>query len=131
MPNFDQISQKIDLFEAVTSVDVRVYSLSSILKSAYTFLDKAYIFIEKGADPNWVQVLLRSKKQDTAGQILAGEFHNELLNQLLQETVDRETARIRELLVAQAFAEAELVPDESKSESYTTDPNGIRNLQGN
>ena len=56
---------------------------------------------------------------------LAGEFSNELVNQKVRLDVAAETKAIRELIVAQAFAEADLLGGGDSEADYVTDPRGI------
>jgi His-Xaa-Ser system protein HxsD len=56
---------------------------------------------------------------------LAGEFSNELINQRVRLQIASETRAIRELIVAQAFAEADLLDRSLSESSYVDDPRGV------
>jgi His-Xaa-Ser system protein HxsD len=85
-------------------LDEALYPLDAIYGAAYLFVDRCWIFLERPADAR-VQVRLRLKS-DGADQdlhALAGEFANELLNQVVRGRVGLETATIREYYLARAF----------------------------
>lgn len=70
-------------------------------------------------------VRITGKKSDLDLNTLAGEFSNSLIDERVRRDIAIETMSIRELIVAQAFAEADLL-DRSLSEgSYIEDPKGI------
>jgi His-Xaa-Ser system protein HxsD len=111
--------------ELAIPVDLRVYTQAVLFRVCYLFTDRCYLFLEPDKTLSVVIVHLSSKSStdDLAG--IAGEFANELINQRVREDIARETRPIRELIVAQAFAEADLL-DRTKSEgSYLDDPKGI------
>jgi hypothetical protein len=56
---------------------------------------------------------------------VVGEFSNELINQQVRRDVANETKAVRELIVAQAFAEADLIDKSECDASYIDDPRGI------
>ena len=58
--------------------------------------------------PDEIVVEFRAKNNGEDLQRIIGEFGNELINQRIRAGLSRETKTIRELIVAQAFAEADL-----------------------
>jgi His-Xaa-Ser system protein HxsD len=100
------------------TVDQRVYSVEAVLRTAYWFTDRAYIFISTPAE-HTLRVHLKTKPvtleaphQESIDEI-AGEFSNALLDNQLRESVEERTGKIRELLVAKAVAEAGVLADDS------------------
>jgi His-Xaa-Ser system protein HxsD len=104
--------------------DPAVYRLSAVKKAAYRY-SRAYE----------IQI-----KQDMAGKICvtlipipdAGEctlaiqqFPREVLDQELREIVAEETSAVRDVLLAQAFSEVNLVDGIGESAEHLQDPLGI------
>ena len=85
-------------------IDEEIYPRDAIYGAAYLFLDRCYLFLGRPADRR-VSVQLRTKGEadETALTELAGEFANELLNQVLRLRVGEATTRIREYTLAKAF----------------------------
>jgi len=132
MSAFDEIVKKVGSDEVYFEVAMSVYSISAILKASYVFIDRCYIYLNKESNER-VTIYLKAKTLTTEPKSLAGEFMNQLLNQRLQEIVDKETGKIRELLVAQSFSDAQLVASGEKSEKpfgYKGDPLDVGRLQG-
>jgi len=98
------------------TVDERVYSVEALLRTAYWFTDRAYLFISKPTE-HTLRVHLKAKpatlespKSVAIGEI-AGEFSNALLDNQLREGIEERTGKIRELLVMKAMAEAGVLED--------------------
>lgn len=86
-------------------LDEEVYPRSTIFGAAYIFIDRCYVFLTRPADKR-VSVQLKTKAPDPADDALeklAGEFANELLNQLLRFNLTESTAEIRKYYMARAF----------------------------
>jgi len=85
-------------------LDEELYPLEAIYGACYLFVDRAWVFLDRPADRR-VQVRLRLKS-DGADQdlhALAGEFCNEVLNQVLRSKISESTKTIREYYMARAF----------------------------
>jgi His-Xaa-Ser system protein HxsD len=106
-----------EIHDDVLSVDVieSVYSRDAVLRTAYWFTDRCYLFITRpGPGFLRVQFKARALKSDLvveALQEVAGEFLNSLLDHQIRQDIESQTGRIRELLVAKAFAEAGVLED--------------------
>lgn len=111
--------------EITICVDLRIYTQAALFRVCYLFTDRCYLFLEPNETLSVVSVHLSGKSLsgDLAG--IAGEFANELINQRVREDIARETGPIRELIVAQAFAEADLLDRTDSEASYLDDPRGI------
>lgn len=70
----------------------------AILKSAYMFLERAYVHIEETED-EWVVHLSPKRDMD----FLSEEFENEAIAQTLREQVYQRTKTLREILLARAM----------------------------
>ncbi len=88
------------------TLDEDLYPRDAIYGAAYLFVDRCYIFLDKPTDRQ-VEVRLRTKPgtdaDEAALEALAGEFANELLNQVLRVRIGNSTARLREYYLARAF----------------------------
>jgi His-Xaa-Ser system protein HxsD len=93
------------------TVDDHVYSIEAVLRTAYWFTDRAYIFISRPAD-HALRVHLKTKPATLESprhisiRDVANEFSNALLDNQLRESIEQRTGKIRELLVMKALAEA-------------------------
>ncbi len=95
---------ELDEREIAFNLDEEVYPRDAIYGAAYLFIDRCYVYLSRPGDKK-VRARLRSKEAATPEQLeaLAGEFANELLNQLLRIRIGDSTARIREYYMARAF----------------------------
>ena len=98
------------------AIEEEIYSRETVLRASYWFIERCYVFITRPA-PGRLLVQLKCKppslEQPGAEPIetLAGEFTNALLEYQLRQDIDAQTGKIRELLVAKAFAESGLLED--------------------
>lgn len=90
------------------ALDEQIYPRDAIFGASYIFVDRCYVFLDRPADQR-VAVRLRSKGKASTEQLeaLAGEFANELLNQVLRHRISESTSRVREYYMARAFFSTE------------------------
>lgn len=90
--------------EIAFDLDETLYPLDAIYGAAYLFVDRCYLFLARPADHR-VRVRLRTREAASADALeaLAGEFANELLNQVLRRRISDSTRTIREYYMARAF----------------------------
>lgn len=110
-------------------VDRAVFSVDAVLRAAYKFTDRFHIFVQthNTTSSRWL-VVMRPK----SGSITidaAGEFANELIDQRLRERLEQQFGDVRTLIVAQAFAEGNLLEPDREEADYKTDPRGIGRLR--
>jgi His-Xaa-Ser system protein HxsD len=91
-------------------VDESVYSRETLLRTCYWFTDRCYLFISR-AGSGVFSVRIRAKADGKALDTISGEFENALIDQQVRQDITRETARLRELIVAKAFAEGQDLDD--------------------
>ena len=86
------------------TVDEDLYPRDAIYGASYLFVDRCFVFLERPAE-QLISVRLRSREdcEQEALEALAGEFANELLNQVMRVRVGQSTAKIREYYLAKAF----------------------------
>lgn len=96
-------------------INTKIYPLAAVYRASYLFLDKAYIFLD-GEPLKEIKVFFKGKSSVAPKgaledlEELAGEFYNELLNQLLREKISETNKKVREYIVAKALYSA--VPNE-------------------
>lgn len=125
------VSERISWLQEMTDeslcicVDTALYSTEALFRVCYSFTDKCYLFLQPEDNSSVIKVRFSRKDSDCDLASLAGEFSNELINQKVRLQVASETRAIRELIVAQAFAEADLLDRSLSESSYIDDPKGI------
>jgi len=85
-------------------VDEELYPRDAIYGAAYLFVDRCWVFLDKPADRK-VSIRLKAKTPVEAAvlEALAGEFANELLNQVCRVRIAESTSKLREYTLARAF----------------------------
>jgi His-Xaa-Ser system protein HxsD len=107
-------------------VDSSIYSTAALLRACYKFTDRCYFFVTRAAEtPHRLVVVLWQKGGRAPDLDLIGQFSNELCDQQVREQLDREAGALRELIVAQAFAEGNLLNPETEHADYEADPLSI------
>jgi len=107
------------------SLDLAIYSMSAVQKAAYRVADRCTSALESDG-PSRVEVVLTPLRPGGETQSIANAFRNELLDQNLRELVAKETAPIRDLILAQAFSQFSLVDPAGETGDAASDPIGIR-----
>lgn len=95
----------------LATVDLDVYSMTSLLKVAHKFTDRCYLHLQ-GAGERTVEVRFRSKKAESDCSDIVGAFFNELLDQTLREFVGTESEPVRNLILAHALSNTTLLHPE-------------------
>lgn len=106
-------------------IDLGVYSLEAVLRACYKFTDRCYILLARGEEQDRLRIFVQAKKLELDVQALIGELANELLDQQLRRVIAEEVGPVRELIVAQAFAEGNLLDGDRDDGDYESDPRGI------
>jgi len=107
------------------SVNLTLYPREALFRVCYLFTDRCYLFLALEENADIVRVQFARKKPESDLTTIAAEFSNELINQKVRLDIAAETKQIRELIVTQAFAEADFLADTASGMSYDTDPKGI------
>ena len=104
--NADDLELVYDLGTQAVSFDLHeeLYAKEAVYGAAYLFVDRAYVFLTRPGD-HLIRVRLRSRDAVSEEQLvaLAGEFANELLNQMVRRQVSESTRQLREYTLARAF----------------------------
>lgn len=93
------------------TLDTGLYSREAVFRACYKFTDRCYLFLQPLSDSS-VRVEFKRKDASQDLQEIVGDFANELIDQRVRADIARETQNIRELIVAQAFADAPLGRDD-------------------
>jgi His-Xaa-Ser system protein HxsD len=96
--------------EVIFVIDETVYSRRAVLRASHWYTDKFFVSIST-AKTGTLAVTLRPKKETTDLDRLVNEFEGVVLDAQLKIEIGDETATIRELIVAKAFAEGDLLDD--------------------
>lgn len=112
----------------------KIYPLEAILNACYSFIDRAYIFLDSNSKAENIYVFLKGKGKSSEGRqaVLRGEFMNELLHCVLRQRISRENKKIREYIIGRALYSASPSLKEeaflgkgSKGPDYKSDTLGI------
>lgn len=110
-------------------IDLTIYSLDAVFRACYAFTDRCFLFLARQPqDPERLIVTISARGAETsAGELeeLAGSFCNDLIDQELRCKLARQAGPLRELIVAQAFAEGNLLDPERDDEDFEADPRGF------
>jgi His-Xaa-Ser system protein HxsD len=85
----------------VLHVDEAIYNRTTVLRAAYWFTDRCYLFVTR-SNPGILDVHIRPKDTNDDIASISGEFENSLLEYELRRLIQDESGKIRELLVAKA-----------------------------
>lgn len=98
------IAENITENKIIFTLDPQIYPLKVIMKTAYTFIDKFYMFFYFNEDKIITELTSKSHCNHKQLKCYMGEFFNELLHQTIRLEVYKETKSIRELIFARAFS---------------------------
>lgn len=82
------------------TIPCELYSKAAILKAAYSFTDRAYIFINKVNDNYVIDFDLKDGQE----AIFEKEFKNELLAQAVRVAILEQTRELRNIIATRALA---------------------------
>jgi His-Xaa-Ser system protein HxsD len=106
-------------------IDLGVYSLEAVLRAGYKLTDRCYLLFTRSTVPDRLRAFLQAKRDGEDVEVLVRELANELLDQQLRRMIAEEVGPVRELIVAQAFAEGNLLDRDRDDGDYESDPRGI------
>jgi His-Xaa-Ser system protein HxsD len=113
---------------ATILVDETIYSRDAVLRACHWFTDRCHVFVSR-AKPGVLSVRITAKPGGAELDSVVGDFENALLDAQLRREIGQETAPIRELIVAKAFAEGDLLDDAPAGE--WREPVGLQDTEGN
>jgi His-Xaa-Ser system protein HxsD len=101
------------------TIDLAIYPLAVVMRASHAFTARGSVFI-RSVDGEHAVVEISPHREG-----IDGEFANALLDAQLRAQIADETKWIRELIVAQAFCEADLLDRGEIEGDESTDPRGI------
>lgn len=104
----------------IIRVDMSVYSKKSVIRAAYEFIDKCYVYIDIDKTDYLIELEIKAGK-DAISEVIAGEFWNEMLIQQMRIDISRETKNIRELILTRALYSSYMETDDGGDSSYETE----------
>jgi His-Xaa-Ser system protein HxsD len=105
------------------AVDLSIYPLEIVLRACHAFTRHCYVSPRRAE--NGQVTIDFTPREGALPRELAGEVANALLDAQLRRLIADETRVIRELLVAQAFCEADLLDRRDSEGDEYADPRGI------
>lgn len=105
-------------------VDLTIHTAEVVLRACHPFTAR-YSVTLRHTGTNAMAVDFAARGGETLPPDLAGDFSNALIEQHLRSLVAAETAPIRELLVAQAFCETDLLDRRDSESGEDDDPRRI------
>ncbi|MEK6371970.1 MAG: His-Xaa-Ser system protein HxsD [Acidobacteriota bacterium] len=109
---------------AVMSVDLGVYTSEALFRVLYRFTGEYFVYVAQ-REANSVDVYLTVKDSEAQAAEVAGRFANALVDERVRRDIAAETRSVRELLVAEALAAADLLDDSGTEADYHDDPRRI------
>jgi His-Xaa-Ser system protein HxsD len=93
----------LGLGSVTLSLDATAYPLSVLHGTAYVFLARAYVRLDREKGRFTVRLSGKTRLDAAGLEALAGEFVNELTNQFVREDIAAKTTRLRESVVGRAL----------------------------
>jgi len=112
---------QIENGQILLNINTKLYSTIALFRTCYLFTDRCYLYLCPGAGED-IEVYIKPKAEQYDPKGLAGDFCNELIDQQVRQDLVQETGEIRKLIVAQAFAEGNLLDEVKEHGSYQQDP---------
>ncbi len=106
------------------TVDLAIYPLELVLRACHAFTARCHVQ-PRHAGEGRLAIEFAARDERDSLRDLAGQFSNALLDFRLRAIVADETRVIRELLVAQAFCEADLLDRSDIESDQYVDVRGI------
>ncbi len=94
------------------TVDLAVYNLDCIKRSAYRFTDRFALDVRVEGNAAHCTLNFDSKASDELMDHVVASFQKELLDQDLRATIRDETKDVRNLILSHAFSRTGLIGDE-------------------
>ena len=110
---------------ATLDLSLHMYPAEVIFRTAYDFTDRVAVHVDEGGEGTRATVMLLANRADVDLARVIAEFANALVDHRLRRDIGAETRMIRDLIIAQAFVEADLLDDADASADVEIDPRGI------
>ncbi|MEO6993960.1 MAG: His-Xaa-Ser system protein HxsD [Lacunisphaera sp.] len=107
--------------DRLTRIDLAVYGLDAVLKSAYRFTGRCFIHLQH-ADESTVEVRMRPKLENENPDTAIRDFLNDLIDQRLRSLLAAETAEVRNMIMAHALSRTTLIRPDLETADPKSDP---------
>jgi His-Xaa-Ser system protein HxsD len=112
-------------------VDLSIFAIDAVLRASYALTGRCHLFVDRREEgAGHVTVTVRPKTAGSDLEELLGELSNELIDQQIRERLAERAGMIREMIVAQAFADGNLLDPDRDGGDPEDDPRGIGTLRG-
>jgi His-Xaa-Ser system protein HxsD len=116
------------------ALSLDTYRLEAIFRSCYWLTDRCFVYLGPPREGVIEVTLIAKSRSDKDTDRLTWQFLNDLVDQQLRISINEETRTIREMIVAQAFADTDLIDDQGKPVNQSglgdrrpnDDPEGMR-----
>jgi His-Xaa-Ser system protein HxsD len=112
--------------DLIVEVDVGIYSVTAVQKTAYWFTDRCFVFIER-IEGDRLKIRIQAKSEEVSLPTIKDDFCNALLDQSLRERVSKETEPLRNLILAHALSKTNLIDPQLDEAEPEMDLAGISN----
>lgn len=106
------------------NIDLAIYPLDVVLRTCHQFTSRCHV-VPHAASAGHIAVEFVARDANDSLRDLAGAFSNALLDSHLRAVIADETRTIRELLLAQAFCESDLLDRSEINGDELIDRRGI------
>ena len=103
--SLEELAFQLDDRRGSFVVNEDLYPRDAVFGAAYLFIDRCWVYLKRPSDKE-IEIVLTSREAAVEKEALvelAGEFANELMNQIVRIQVGEQTAQIREYYLARAF----------------------------
>ena len=92
-------------------IDSSIYSVPAVLRAAYWLTDRCYFHVTRKAEGQYLVHLAPKPDNPEPLEQIAAEFSTSLIDQQLRIELAESARTVRDLIVAKAFAEGDLLDD--------------------
>jgi His-Xaa-Ser system protein HxsD len=96
------------------TLSMEIYSVGAILRSCYWLTDRCYVHLFPAGNGHVEATLLAKNGEGSGTSTIAWEFLNSLVDNQLRVSIQQETAAVREMIVAQAFSDVDVIDDRGR-----------------
>jgi His-Xaa-Ser system protein HxsD len=110
--------------DRLTKIDLTIYGLDAVLKSAYRFTGRCFIHLQH-ADPRTVEVRMRPKLTSEDSDTAIRDFLNDLIDQRLRGLLSTETVDVRNLIMTHALSRTTFIRPDLETADPKSDPDHV------
>lgn len=96
------------------TLSTEIYSIAALLRSCYWLTDRCYVHLFPAGNGHVEVTLLSKNGEGSETSTISWEFLNGLVDNQLRVSIQQETAAVREMIVAQAFSDVDVMDDRGR-----------------